>query len=68
MPKTWYSGLGVSSQADSETIRQRYLELVRRFPPDTHPEDFAEIRQAYDVLNDVKARRRDDRDQFYGTT
>lgn len=68
VPKTWYSGLGVSSQADSETIRQRYLELVRRFPPETHPEDFAEIRQAYDVLNDVKARRRYDRERFYGTT
>ncbi len=68
VPETWYSVLGVSSQADSETIRQRYLELVRRFPPETHPEDFAEIRQAYEVLNDVKARRRYDRERFYGTT
>jgi len=68
MSRTWYSVLGVSPQADSETIRQQYLDLVRQFPPETHPEDFATIRHAYEVLSDVNARHRYDRERFYGTT
>jgi len=44
--------LGVNSDAREEDIRQRYLELVRRFPPDREPEQFARIRAAYDALRD----------------
>jgi len=44
--------LGVSSNADAAEIRNRYLQLVREFPPDRAPERFAEIRAAYDELRD----------------
>ena len=33
--------LGVEPDADDETIRRRYLELVREFPPERNPEKFA---------------------------
>lgn len=66
--KTWYSVLGVSAQADQETIRARYLEMVQRFPPETHPDEFEMIRQAYEVLSDARQRHRYDRERFYGTT
>jgi len=44
--------LGLPPSADETEIRQRYLELVRQFPPDRAPEKFAEIRAAYDALRD----------------
>jgi DnaJ-class molecular chaperone len=43
---------GLPSDADEAQIRNRYLELVREFPPDRAPERFAEIREAYDALRD----------------
>lgn len=47
-----YEVLGVPPQADEAQIRERYLELVREFPPDRAPEKFAEIRAAFDELRD----------------
>ena len=44
--------LGLAPGAASDEIRQRYLELVREFPPDRAPEKFAAIRAAYDDLRD----------------
>ena len=47
-----YEVLGVDPQSDDGEIRRRYLELVRRYPPDGRPERFAAIREAYDQLRD----------------
>ncbi len=51
-----YEQLGLPPSADETEIRQRYLELVRQFPPDRAPERFAEIRAAYDALRDPVSR------------
>jgi curved DNA-binding protein CbpA len=51
-----YDIMGVSPQADEATVRRRYLELVRQFPPEKHPQQFAEIREAYDALRDPETR------------
>ena len=51
-----YEQLGLRPSADETEIRQRYLELVRQFPPDRAPERFAEIRAAYDALRDPVTR------------
>jgi len=53
-----YHVLGVADDADDETIRRRYLELVREFPPERHPERFASVRAAYERLKDLDARVR----------
>lgn len=50
--------LGLPADADDETIRRRYLELVRQFSPEHHPEKFAAIRAAYERLRDRNARAR----------
>lgn len=47
-----FSILGVPRDASEETIRARYLELVKEFPPDRAPEKFREIRAAFEAAKD----------------
>ncbi len=51
-----YAVLGLSSDADDELIRRRYLELVRKFSPEHHPQKFAAVRAAYEKLRDLDTR------------
>jgi curved DNA-binding protein CbpA len=53
-----YEILGVSPDADDDVIRKAYLELVRRFSPDTDPEAFKSISRAYEQVKDEKTRLR----------
>src|SRR5213080_1093454 len=53
-----YAVLGLSTDSDDETIRRRYLELVRQFSPEHHPERFAAVRAAYEQLRDLNTRLR----------
>jgi curved DNA-binding protein CbpA len=53
-----YQILGLPPDSDDNAIRQRYLELVRQFPPEHHPEKFAAIRSAYESLRDLDTRLR----------
>jgi len=51
-----YSVLNVAFDDGDEVIRQRYLEVVRRSPPDRCPEDFQRVRDAYERIKDEKSR------------
>src|SRR5947209_5301112 len=53
-----YQVLGLPPDSTDETIRRRYLELVRRFPPEQQPEKFAAVRAAYESLRDLDTRLR----------
>src|SRR5262249_55662919 len=53
-----YQVLGLPPDANDEAIRRRYLELVRQFSPEHHPERFAAVRSAYERLRDVDTRLR----------
>jgi curved DNA-binding protein CbpA len=53
-----YKVLGLPTDSDDDAIRRRYLELVRRFPPEHHPEKFTAIRAAYESLRDLTTRVR----------
>src|SRR5579871_3692889 len=53
-----YEVLGLSADSDDETIRRRYLELVRQYPPEHQPERFAAVRAAYESLRDLNTRLR----------
>ena len=53
-----YEVLGLAADADDDTIRRRYLELVRQFPPEKNPERFAAVRQAFESLRDLTTRLR----------
>ncbi len=41
--------LGLPSDASEEVVRARYLELVKKHPPDREPEKFQSIQDAYDL-------------------
>jgi curved DNA-binding protein CbpA len=51
-----YQVLGISADSDDAAIRRRYLELVRQYPPEQHPEKFAAVREAYETLKDTDTR------------
>ena len=48
--------LGVGEDAGDDQIKQRYLALVRAFPPDREPERFQAYRAAYEALRDQRKR------------
>jgi curved DNA-binding protein CbpA len=51
-----YNVLGLTQDAVESEIRQRYLELVRAFPPEQAPERFAAVHAAYQALRDPAER------------
>jgi curved DNA-binding protein CbpA len=53
-----YEVLGLTTDSDDDTIRRRYLELVRQFPPEHQPQKFAAVRAAYEALRDLNTRLR----------
>lgn len=57
-----YSVLGVKRDADEEEIRTAYRQASKRTHPDTggDPEQFREVKRAYDILSDPERRKRFD--------
>ena len=51
-----YRVLGIDETQESGAAHRRYLELVRRFPPERDPEVFRRIRAAYDKIADERSR------------
>ena len=45
-----FAVLGVDENAGDEAIKQRYLALVRAYPPDREPDRFQEYRRAYEAV------------------
>lgn len=54
--KTPYHILGVNKEADDDVIRQAYLSLVRRYPPERFPDEFQSIHHAYELIRTEKDR------------
>ena len=58
-----YDLLRLPKEASQDDIRQAHRTLVRKYHPDTNPEDpqaeerFKEVQQAYEVLSDPQKRR-----------
>ncbi len=56
--KSPYTVLGIAEDANDETVKKAWLNGVRAFPPDLHPERFREIRNAYEQVATKKDRLR----------
>ena len=53
-----YIALNVPENASNEQIRLAYLNGIRKHPPETHPAEFQQIRDAYEAVKDDIARAR----------
>lgn len=47
----YYAILGLSPESTPEELRKRYLALVKQYTPETHPTRFAQIRHAYENID-----------------
>ena len=67
-PKTenYYKILGTNASALQETIKKKYIELVKAYPPETHPEEFQRIRRAFETLRNPVKRSEYDLMRKYG--
>ena len=45
-----YHTLGISVDADDETVHQAYLQQIRKHPPERYPQEFKAARRAYELL------------------
>lgn len=45
-----YHTLGISTDADDEAIHLAYLQQIRKYPPELHPQEFKTVRRAYELL------------------
>ncbi len=48
--KTPFDILGVTEDATDEAIKKAYLQKVRQYPPERAPEQFQNIRAAFDAI------------------
>jgi len=62
----YYALLGISEDATAETIKRSYIGKVKQYPPESHPEEFQNIRRAYDNLRDPDLRKNHDILRKYG--
>nr|WP_249264762.1 J domain-containing protein [Salmonella enterica] len=47
--KTCWQVLGIEATADIDAIRQAYLALLPTFHPETDPQGFKQLREAYET-------------------
>jgi len=64
--ENYYQILNTRANASQLTIKKKYIEMVKLYPPETHPEEFQKIRQAYETLRDPVKRKEYDFLRKYG--
>ncbi len=61
-----YKILDTTANAGQKKIKEKYIEKIREFPPETYPDEFENIREAYETLRSPQARREYDLMRRYG--
>ncbi len=64
--RSLYAVLGTNSRISQDRIREKYVQKVKEYPPETHPEQFRQVRAAYDRLRDPEKRRLYDQERSTG--
>ena len=62
-----YRRLFIDSNATDSEIKEAYFRLVRKFNPESDPEGFKRIREAYETLHDKDKRKEYDAMNDFGT-
>ena len=55
---TYFLTLGLSENASDERIREAYIAMVKKHPPERDPERFQKINKAYEAIKDKRKRVR----------
>ena len=50
--------LGIPYDADERAVKRAYSALIKQYRPDTHPAEFAEVREAYEAAMQALRHRR----------
>ncbi|OGO77586.1 MAG: hypothetical protein A2Y23_11525 [Clostridiales bacterium GWB2_37_7] len=58
--KEYYKILDIQKEAKKDDIKKAYFKLVRKYPPDRYPDEFMNIREAYEILIDENTRKQFD--------
>jgi hypothetical protein len=53
----WWKTLGVRADADIDTIKKAYSALIKTYRPEQHPEQFSQIRQAFETARKQASKR-----------
>lgn len=51
-----YEVLGLTRWATTEEIKSRYFELTKKYNPEYFPDEFIEVRTAYEIMKDPNSR------------
>ena len=54
--KTAFEILGVSEDVADEMVKRAYLLKVKQYPPELAPEQFQQIRGAFEAIKDARSR------------
>jgi curved DNA-binding protein CbpA len=64
--ESYYKVLDTTAKISQRRIKEKYLEAVRKYPPETHPNEFEKIREAFETLKDPIKRKQYDLSRKYG--
>ncbi|XKE94005.1 DnaJ domain-containing protein [Metaplanococcus flavidus] len=59
--KSYYDILRIESTASANEIKKAYYKLIREFTNENHPEEFKEIRSAYEILSNEEEKKQYDK-------
>ncbi len=62
----YYERLGIPENASQETIKSSFFASVREYPPQSNPDEYKLIREAYDILKNPKTREDYDSRRKFG--
>ncbi|WEK55467.1 MAG: DnaJ domain-containing protein [Candidatus Cohnella colombiensis] len=62
----FYELLGISNDATDKELKKAYVLKLRQYPPEQYPEDFDQLRRAYETLSNIDSRREYDTMSVHG--
>lgn len=61
-----YKILGTTAKISDKRIKEKYIQAVKKHPPETEPETFEKVRMAYETLKDPERRKQYDMQRKHG--